>query len=455
MTQTTNLSGDLSGFTLAGHRRRLREAEKALSAEAERAGRKGGLLARRAAALAREQLALGDESFLQAQRARDSHLRMLDRLHNQFDPEDLKVAREGLDHGDGEAASVLFAELEDLQQPAVARAAWAAHQQSLLSWESLRLTEARGHVERALRLEPDRYEFLRDAAEISASCGDESGARLLRGRALKSAEAEFGRESFEAGEAAGKLASSLHARGDWAEAERHYRRALATDEALLGEDAPDVAARLSALAGLLRDQGRYEEAEAALTRALAIGRDAVGEDHPEYGVLLSAMGGLRRAQGRLDEAADLLVEAIRVARGSVGEAHPTLALRLNNLAGLRRAQGFFVEAEAFYKEAVRIDLEALGPNHPGAAIDMANLAALYEEMGVNVEAEDLFASAETVFREIYGPAHGLTRLAADGRLRAARRQAVEGGQASAETKDRASDKAPHDGRSPVRRDEIA
>lgn len=453
MTHTT----DLSGFTLAGHLRRLREAERLMTAEAERGGgRTESLLARRAASLARERLALGEESFIQAQRTRDAHLRMLDRLHNQFEPEAIEAAREKLSQGEDEAAGKLFAELEERQGPAVSRAAWAAHQQALLSWEALRLGEARGHMERALRLDPERWPLLRDSAEILASCGDESGARRLRLRALKAAEAEFGRESAEVADAAGRLASSEHARGDWPEAERHYRRALAIEEDLLSPDAPDVAARLSALASLLRDQGRYDEAEAALTRALAIGRDALGADHQEYGILLGALGGLRRVQGRLDEAAELLVEAIRVARGSVGEIHPTLALRLNNLAGLRRAQGFYAESEALYKDAIRIDLEALGPNHPGSAIDKANLAALYEEMGVDVEAEDLFASAEKVFREIYGPAHALTRLAAEGRLRAARRQAAEGGgPSSARPPAPRSDTAPHGARSPVRRGEIA
>ncbi|WP_018632758.1 tetratricopeptide repeat protein [Neomegalonema perideroedes] len=446
MTQTS----DLSGFTLAGHQRRLREAERLMEAEAEKGGRQGGLLARRAATLARERLALGEESFLEAQRARDAQLRMLERLHNQFDLEDLKVAREGLEQGEGDAAEVLFAELEERQRPAVSRAAWAAHQQGLLAWEALRLADARGHLERALRLEPERWSLLRDSAEILAACGDESGARRMRAKALKAAEAEFGRDSAEAAEASGRLAASEHARGDWAEAERHYRRALASDEDLLGPEAPDVAARLAALAGLLRDQGRLAEAEEALTRALRIGRGSLGEDHPEFGALLSALGGLRRAQGRLDEAAELLVEAIRVARSSVGENHPILALRLNNLAGLRRAQGFFAEAETLYKEAVKIDLEALGAHHPGTAVDMSNLAGLYEEMGVDMEAEDLFSAAEAVFREVHGPAHSLTRLAAEGRLRAARRLALEG-----ISSPRASDTAPHGGRSSVRRGEIA
>ncbi|MDD2869829.1 tetratricopeptide repeat protein [Neomegalonema sp.] len=446
MTQTS----DLSGFTLAGHQRRLREAERLMAAEAEKGGRKESLLARRAATLARERLALGEESFLEARRARDSSLRMLERLHNQFDVEDLKVAREGLEQGEGDAAEVLFAELEERQLPAISRAAWAAHQQGLLAWESLRLADARAHMDRALRLEPDNWSLLRDGAEILAACGDEAGARRMRARALKAAEAGFGRDSAEAAEAAGRLAASEHARGDWAEAERNYRRALALDEELLGPEAPDVAARLAALAGLLRDQGRIAEAEAALTRALQIGRGALGEEHPEFGALLGALGGLRRAQGRLDEAAELLAEAIRVARASVGGRHPTLALRLNNLAGLRRAQGFFAEAETLYKEAVKIDLDALGPHHPGTAIDMANLAGLYEEMGVDMEAEDLFSAAEAVFREVHGPAHGLTRLAAEGRLRAARRLALEGISPA-----RSSDTAPHGGRSSVPRGEIA
>lgn len=465
MTQST----DLSGFTLAGHRRRLREAERLMAAEAvqggaaqgaaARGGRGEGALARRAATMARERLALGEESFLQAQRARDAHLLVLERLHNQFDPEDLRIARDGLSRGESEAAGKLFAELEARQTPAIARASWAAHQQGLLAWEGLKLGEAREHLERALLMDPERWGLLRDSAEVLAACGDEAGARRLRGRALKAAEAEFGRDSAEVADAAARLAFSEHARGDWGEAERHYRRALVVDEALLGPEAPDVASRLSALAGLLRDQGRHAEAEAALTRALEIGRAALGEDHPEFGVLLSAFGGLRRAQGRLDEAAEFLVEAIRVARSASGEGHPTLALRLNNLAGLRRAQGFYAEAEALYKEAVRIDLEALGPYHPGTAIDMANLAALYEEIGVDVEAEDLFSLAERVFRELHGPAHALTRLAAEGRLRAARRLALEtrrpGASPASAEELLSSDTAPHGGRSPVRRGEIA
>ena len=76
------------------------------------------------------------------------------------------------------------------------------------------------------------------------------------------------------------MASYLHGRASYTDAEPLYRRALEIRETQLGADHPDVATSLNNLALLLQDQGNYTDAEPLYRRALEIFETQLGADHP-------------------------------------------------------------------------------------------------------------------------------------------------------------------------------
>jgi tetratricopeptide (TPR) repeat protein len=66
------------------------------------------------------------------------------------------------------------------------------------------------------------------------------------------------------------LAENFFLRGDYVQAESHYKKALAIREQNLGYDHPRTASTYESLARLYRVLGRYEEAELLYRKALII-----------------------------------------------------------------------------------------------------------------------------------------------------------------------------------------
>jgi tetratricopeptide (TPR) repeat protein len=202
-----------------------------------------------------------------------------------------------------------------------------------------------------------------------------------------------------------QLATLLHAKARYAEAEPLYRRALAIGEASYGQDHPIVAIRLNNLASLLQDTNRLGEAEPLYRRALAIDEASFGPDHPNVAIRLNNLASLLHDTNRLGEAEPLYRRALAIDEANFGPDHPTVATCLNNLAGLLRATNRRGEAEPLYRRALAIDEASYGPDHPTVAIRLNNLALLLQDTNRLGEAEPLFRRALAIHEASTGPDH--------------------------------------------------
>jgi tetratricopeptide (TPR) repeat protein len=346
-------------------------------------------------------------------------------------------ARAEAERGDYAKADQIFAEVEELEQAAVKRAAEAAHGRGLIAEEEIRWHDAARHYAQAARLDPG-FDTLKKAREYAWRAGTldaahRYGADLLslarnegrqeqlamalnehaltieaQGRydeaeglyrqALEIARATIGEGHPDYATGLGNLADVVQAQGRYAEAEALYRQALEIDRATLGEGHPNYATRLGNLAGVVRAQGRYAEAEGLYRQALEITRATLGEGHPDYATRLNNLAGVVQDQGRHEEAEALYRQALEITRATLGEGHPSYAIRLNNLAGVVRAQGRYAEAEGLYHEALEIDRATLGEGHPDYAIDLVNLGGLLGQTGKVAEGREMLEQALAIFR---------------------------------------------------------
>jgi DNA-binding SARP family transcriptional activator len=184
-----------------------------------------------------------------------------------------------------------------------------------------------------------------------------------------------------------KLANVHHRRGQWEEAERHYRAALryAEGPALRARVSADwslavhragrqaVATRLAREALSLADRAKDDRALAQANNLLGIltgDREylerglALAERIGDVGIRVAALNNLALACGRagdLDRAI-ALTEAALTASRSIGDRHREAALH-NNLADLHQAAGHKADAMRELKRAVTLFAEI---GEPGA-----------------------------------------------------------------------------------------
>jgi tetratricopeptide (TPR) repeat protein len=93
-------------------------------------------------------------------------------------------------------------------------------------------------------------------------------------------ETAYGPYHYEVAANLHNLAALLAARGQYQEAEEHYRRALAIKEKLLGADSPDVALTRHNLGNLMNRAGRYSEAVPLLENAVMVLEKRLAPLHP-------------------------------------------------------------------------------------------------------------------------------------------------------------------------------
>ncbi|HVT16322.1 MAG TPA: FxSxx-COOH system tetratricopeptide repeat protein [Thermoanaerobaculia bacterium] len=207
-----------------------------------------------------------------------------------------------------------------------------------------------------------------------------------------------------------RLATLLHAKALYREAEPLKRRALQIDEARLGTDHPRVAVHLNNLAQLLEDTNRLAEAEVLMRRALRINEARYGTDHPEVATGLNNLAALLKATNRLVEAERLMRKALQIDEANFGTDHPAVARDLNNLAQLLQATNRLAEAEPLMRRALQIDEATFGIDQPEVARDLNNLAVLLRATNRLAEAEPLMRRALQIDEASFGIDHPIVGI---------------------------------------------
>jgi tetratricopeptide (TPR) repeat protein len=158
------------------------------------------------------------------------------------------------------------------------------------------------------------------------------------------------------------------------------------------------------LASLLHDRAAYGDAEVMYRRSLALGRARYGNDHPEVAITLNNLGSLLEEVGRAQDAEGMYVESLRIRRLTLGNSHPSVATALNNLAGVR-AHSRPAEAVQLYREALAIHRERQGDDHPLTIRTRTNLARALHWAGALDEAGREYATALALGRRRWPEGH--------------------------------------------------
>jgi tetratricopeptide (TPR) repeat protein len=203
----------------------------------------------------------------------------LERLGADLPEARLAEAFTALETGDTSRADALFAEVQAMEEDAVARAATAVFERGKLAEADIRWADAAEHYTTAAWLAPS-FDRLFKAREFAWRSGDYAAASRFGEELIAAAIAEHGEGSEAHATTLNEHALTLKSRGRYAEAEPLYREALAIEDKTLGKAHPDYAASLNNLAGLLADTGRHAEAEPLYREALEIFIDQFGPDHP-------------------------------------------------------------------------------------------------------------------------------------------------------------------------------
>ncbi len=210
------------------------------------------------------------------------------------------------------------------------------------------------------------------------------------------------------------LASTLRAKGKFAEAVDWWTRALAIQDEVLDRDHPMRMTTLSNLAAALVDLGEYARAERMLVEALAVRRRTLGDTSGQVASTLRELGRLATRLGKNDEAESRYREAIEIhrennaSRGIEGSEARELGLALQSLAVLRMRAERLSEAEEFAREAIDVQREALAEGHPDLSGSLSLLGVLQVRQGRAAEAQPSLEEALAARRINPGPDHWMT-----------------------------------------------
>ena len=197
----------------------------------------------------------------------------------------------------------------------------------------------------------------------------------------------------------------LHARGQYADAEKLLSQLLALQERLDGEDQLSVATTFNLLGELARLQGHYQPAQSRYQRALAIRQQHLGLEHPDVATSLNNLARSYYHFAHYSEAQKLYQQALSIREHTLSSEHPDLAHSFNDLAALYEAQGKYGEALPLYERALHIREQVLGAEHPDTAMSLEHLAALYEAQGKYGEALPLYERALHIREQVLGAEH--------------------------------------------------
>jgi len=175
------------------------------------------------------------------------------------------------------------------------------------------------------RLHPeDEFELRLLVGDVHEKLSQLQPAEDMARKALALAEARWGKESAQTGEALNALGSAVADLRSYAEGEQILRRALEIRERLHGPESPEVAATLSNLVFTTRRQGHEDQSRPLAERLVAIRAKNPGTGTREYLDAQDALASTLIIQGETQRAIKLMEEALASARALFGPDHPSL-----------------------------------------------------------------------------------------------------------------------------------
>ena len=218
----------------------------------------------------------------------------------------------------------------------------------------------------------------------------------------------------------------LHFLDDVEGAEKYMREAVVEMNAL-GVDSPiDRSTFYHNLATVLHDKGDFKEAEALYQDVYDTELRILGEDHPSRDVAITNLGRLYRDTGQLELARKYLTQAVELAERLNGREHFFTAYNAKNLADLLFDKKDYAESRLLFEEVLITYTKTLEPDHPQLASAQVGYARLLNAMGEWTEAEQQATHAVNICQQALPDNHWLSATAnsvlSDAMLRQGRHQ---------------------------------
>jgi len=194
-------------------------------------------------------------------------------------------------------------------------------------------------------------------------------------------------------------------RGQYSEAERHFREVLQERERMLGAEHADSLETRSQLENALYYEGKYAEDEEQIRVLLALKAKALGLEHPETLKARNNLGALLFAEGKYAEAETEERQVLKLDEKVLGPEHPDTLDTRANLAGALLHQGRYVEAETEARQVDRLDEKVCGAEHPSTLEVRNSLADAIAAQGKYPEAETEYRSVLTLREKLLGVEH--------------------------------------------------
>ncbi|MGA2026624.1 MAG: tetratricopeptide repeat protein, partial [Syntrophobacteraceae bacterium] len=153
---------------------------------------------------------------------------------------------------------------------------------------------------------------------------------------------------------------SLYRQGNFEEALARCTETCELARRELGEEHPEFASCINNLASIYEVRGEYGQAEPHFKQSLEISKKVHGENDPDFALALNNLANLYAETGRYAEAEPLYLRAMEIIRAGAGEDNTFFVKSLNNLASLYKRMGNYVEVEPLYKKAADILLKISG-----------------------------------------------------------------------------------------------
>ena len=272
--------------------------------------------------------------------------------------------------------------------------------------------KAADHLIAALSFWRDRGErnlqFALAAHEMGASCrqrGEYTEAEAHYREALAVRREHLGDAHEEVANSLDGLGVVLAELGNAEESVKIHREALLIRRRVFGSIHRDIAENLNNLGGALYHMGKYAEAESHFRESLDMRRSLHRPGHPEIAASASNLAQVCCSSGKRDEADLLFREALAIRREALGDVHPVTVISVNNLGFLLHQEGRLEEGARLYREALETYRTLFGDDHPNIAVVLSNLAGIARERGSYSEAETLYRQALALERKLRGEEH--------------------------------------------------
>lgn len=204
------------------------------------------------------------------------------------------------------------------------------YQRCQIAEDEFRYRQAFTFCQQAVRLAPDRTDYLSELADLAHALGDYNKAIEYYEQALAGYLKNYGEDHPDVAISRNNLGATWDALGEYEKAIGYYEQALASDLATYGEDHPDVAIDHNNLGMAWLALGEYEKAIVYLEKALASDLKTYGEDHPQVATYYNNLGGAWHALGEYERANDYLALALAGFEKVMGANHPsTRGVRAN------------------------------------------------------------------------------------------------------------------------------